>query len=615
MKNFIMRHKSLISVLAVVTLFGSLLSINTDSFRKNDIRKIITVGSEVSASTTADYTATGTAAQQTNTFQIALNALPTTGGILNILSGTYTLNATLTRAIPNVTIEGIGNSTIFSNNGSTPIFAAGSTGWNIQNLVLDAGGVTGTWTGSNITIGTQYFAVYGGGTGRTASYVIAASNSSVIDKAQADYVMPLSTSDFGAVFNAAITAGYRTFYLCAGNYAYSTTCVLTDYVRFTGAGISSTLFTQTSGANVDFMDSPSITAHTQNVQIVDVGCFTVNGNLSNVTAGYGIRISPYFSCLHNMDIHNCYNDNLVIEYSSAGTDDNTIRDNYLYSAGGIGLNIGNNGSVGNQFVYDNQVFSNLGAVQIAANGNGNSIHGNHIYGTIPAWSNCIEILNGTGSRIFDNSMAAANGANVIGINLTGSGNYNNIEVSNNQIITFIGTPYAAFINAPSGGGTGYNCNFANNYIHVDGGSTLANGFFLAPLTSGSMTGNNFNVAGSISNYVTGSTSGYYIRNNPGFNPVGQFSNAIGVGTIGLGGAGSTVTASTDYTVIDVDCFINTTNSSNTNCTVTIKDSGGNTIQTLTGATLPTYRIFLPIGYKINWGAFTGTAPTVTVFGN
>jgi len=232
--GLVKRHKIVTSILFTAVMVTAVLGVQitpTKTPNKSSVsigqigqKYEITIGSGVDASTTADYTATGTAAQQTNTFQIALNALPATGGILTILSGTYTLNATLSRAIPNVTIDGIGNSTIFSDNGSTPIFAAG-TGWNFQNLVLDAGGISGTFTGSNITIGTNYYAIYGTGvnapTGRTANYVIAASNSHPDDKAQANVTLGVST-DLGASVNAAVTAGYYNIRICGGTFAKST---------------------------------------------------------------------------------------------------------------------------------------------------------------------------------------------------------------------------------------------------------------------------------------------------------------------------------------------------------------------------------------------------------
>ena len=133
MWNYIKNHKwqeIAFTLLITVSILGSMLTV--DRVKKgNKTEAIITIGSQVSASTTADYIATGSAAAQTSILQSALNALPATGGILNILSGTFTVNATLTRAIPNVTIEGIGNSTSFSDNGVTPIFTAGGNGWRI----------------------------------------------------------------------------------------------------------------------------------------------------------------------------------------------------------------------------------------------------------------------------------------------------------------------------------------------------------------------------------------------------------------------------------------------------------------------------------------------------
>jgi len=59
----------------------------------------------------------------------------------------------------------------------------------------------------------------------------------------------------------------------------------------------------------------------------------------------------------------------------------------------------------------------------------------------------------------------------------------------------------------------------------------------------------------------------------------------------------------------VDIII--TSTGGVDVSITIKDPAGNVIASgLTSLTA----MFLPIGYKINFGAFT-TAPTVNVFGN
>jgi hypothetical protein len=147
-------------------------------------------------------------------------------------------------------------------------------------------------------------------------------------------------------------------------------------------------------------------------------------------------------------------------------------------------------------------------------------------------------------------------------------------------------------------------------------SFTGNTFLGTPYVSGIIPPTN---TGEPVSGLPSSPEGLYLKNNAGLNPIGQITNPIltygAHSIIGLGGTSATVTASTAYIITSTDCFINTTDSSNTNCSIVIKDNLGNTIQTISGALLPAYRIYLPIGYTINWGAFTGTAPTVTVFGN
>ena len=175
MKKFFRNHKwqlTTLSLLAIIALLASMITFSPSAIVKKQWGNVITIGSEVSASTTADFTATGTAAQQTATFQTALNDLPSSGGILNILSGTFTFNATVTRAIANVTIEGIGMSTIFTNNASTPIFTAGGNGWNFEGFVTDAGGVSvGSYIYfvNNVTIASTLIGMANSGTATITS--------------------------------------------------------------------------------------------------------------------------------------------------------------------------------------------------------------------------------------------------------------------------------------------------------------------------------------------------------------------------------------------------------------------------------------------------------------
>jgi hypothetical protein len=101
-----------------------------------------------------------------------------------------------------------------------------------------------------------------------------------------------------------------------------------------------------------------------------------------------------------------------------------------------------------------------------------------------------------------------------------------------------------------------------------------------------------------------------IINNAPFNPFGVITNPFDTTNdlIHLNGSASVPSASTDYAICLVSCRIISTDSSNTDCSITIKDKDGNTIE----SGLSTYDNWLEPEWTINWGAFTGTAPTVTV---
>ncbi|MCL0077395.1 right-handed parallel beta-helix repeat-containing protein, partial [Dehalococcoidia bacterium] len=134
-------------------------------------------------------------------FQQALDALPTGGGKLIVLAGTYNFGAAVGRAIDNVTIQGIGQATVINRDGINPVFTAGAqSNWVFRDFKTDAGGIELTaaknYTLQNITIGISYVAFRTDAAaeawdipiGRTATLVVAASDSSPQSKAQADFV-------------------------------------------------------------------------------------------------------------------------------------------------------------------------------------------------------------------------------------------------------------------------------------------------------------------------------------------------------------------------------------------------------------------------------------------
>lgn len=162
---------------------------------------VFTIGPEVAyAAGVADYSCDGTADDVQ--FQAALDALPVGGGKLVVFAGTYVFASTVSRAIDNVVVQGVGRATSISNDGFTPIFSVGSqSNWTFRDLRVDAGGITQT-SGSYVTLtnvweGAAYWAYdtshdvgpasWDVPTGRGATLVVAASNSDVQSIAQADY--------------------------------------------------------------------------------------------------------------------------------------------------------------------------------------------------------------------------------------------------------------------------------------------------------------------------------------------------------------------------------------------------------------------------------------------
>jgi len=120
----------------------------------------ITIGSPVSAQT-ADYTCDGTADDVT--FQTAIDALPATGGQLFVLAGTYNWQAatSVTRAIDNISIVGIGAAVLFDGDDSTVLFTAGGNDWLFSDLETDAGsidmGATTDWMWLNVKVDTTKY--------------------------------------------------------------------------------------------------------------------------------------------------------------------------------------------------------------------------------------------------------------------------------------------------------------------------------------------------------------------------------------------------------------------------------------------------------------------------
>lgn len=137
-----------------------------------------------------------------------------------------------------------------------------------------------------------------------------------------------------------------------------------------------------------------------------------------------------------------------------------------------------------------------------------------------------------------------------------------------------------------------------------------------------ITGNTFRSgSGSVSLGIAvfGHRHHIVIKDNIGLNPFGLISTPFDTsGTtrivVAPFGDEAAPTASNAYLVQCTGIYIISTDSGNTDCSIDVKDVNGNAL--ISGAsTLGTANdpLWIPRGYTINWGAFTGTAPTVTVY--
>lgn len=286
----------------VVALAPGLVEQGVEGLRES----IVSIGRADTAYAAApDYTCDGV--DDNVQFQAALTALPVSGGTIHVLSGSYDFSATVLRAIDGVAWVGTGKGSSIVNDGVTPIFDAGTqAGWYFENLTLDAGGIdvsTATEvTYQNVWIGASYYAYWVDvtsnfhvPTGRSTTLTVAASDSTAVAKAQADYVCSGASDD--VEINAALTALPATggkVLLLDGTFVIATTVFIpAGGVELSGTGVDSTTI-QLAADDINW------------IQAWDVP----NGKVSNMTidcnstAGYPMRTYGNYFCWENLTFTN-----------------------------------------------------------------------------------------------------------------------------------------------------------------------------------------------------------------------------------------------------------------------------------------------------------------------
>ena len=125
-------------------------------------QRVLVIGPDIAyAAGTPDYTCDGV--NDDVQFQAALDALPAGGGKIAVLSGTYVFSAAVSRAIDDVTIEGVGKASYITRDGVNPLFDVGTQdNWVFRDISFDAGDVdvsdaACTYLFENVWIGATYY--------------------------------------------------------------------------------------------------------------------------------------------------------------------------------------------------------------------------------------------------------------------------------------------------------------------------------------------------------------------------------------------------------------------------------------------------------------------------
>jgi len=543
--------------------------------------KVVTLGHVAYAAGSVDYTYDGT--DDNVQFQAALDALPATGGrLVDVSAVQKNFSVTVTRAIPDVIVEGSGFGSYFTNDGGTALFTAGGNGWKFSNLRTDAGGInmgaTAGWTWVNVNDGsgtvydvrtpagsivngaftassitdsgltsgrvpiagaggllgddsnltfdtvTGTLQVSGANVTRTATYVVAASDSPAHVKAQADFVCDgtADDEDIQAAIDSLSTTGGK-IKLSNGTFNIAVPIVFAaSWINLDGEGWGTVLKPITN------LNDNVIEADTAAPRYgIIFSNFRIDGNKANQSAsGTGINFSGFTeSEIRSLRIIDTKTYCINADASTAACDNNKVSDSILANCDGSGLRVA--GCYGwdishNPIIYGNGshgvVLSGGGEhIITGTNPNANTDRGFYIYGATR-----VEISN---------YMSCYNGS--AGVDIASSSSY--IKLSN-------GTVYDnGFDNAKPYGialsETSNHIKIAHHFITDFGSGDQDYGVILGVNTSDVELINNDltgNVVGALTGTVVASD---YIRGNIGYIAQGEIRSASGSLT---GGAANSI---------------------------------------------------------------------------
>ena len=216
-----MFNKSLVlKLLVVLALIVAPLMYSTSVRIDTSSSNYITLNT-AEALTSADFTYTNPNAN--TAFLLAHNALPGTGGTLQVLSsGSIDFAAAITITKPNVVIIGSGIGTAFTLDGINPPFIAGANGLSFINCTFDVSpnmGATTNWQMTNVKIGAVTY------TSRNPNY-------SVIGGA----ITGSSVTDTGLTAGQVTYAGASGLLTTEAGFTYNAGTDTLSAVQFSGGG-------------------------------------------------------------------------------------------------------------------------------------------------------------------------------------------------------------------------------------------------------------------------------------------------------------------------------------------------------------------------------------------
>jgi parallel beta-helix repeat protein len=362
---------------------------------------------------------------------------------------------------------------------------------------------------------------------RTATKIVAASNSSQAEKDAADYVAT-GTSDQTIINSALTAAAGGKVYLMEGTYTINSSISVPDNTTLTGAGAGTIITLPNSfNTNINMVANSNTTNGTgvviENLAVDGNQAHQSSGNMSGIYLnGMGTSTTQGATitgvAVHNMRyassftaaaifLNSTYNtavtDSTVTSNSGSGitlnsSNANTISHNTVSSNVGEGIDIGGD----NDIVSENTVQLNQGNGGIwLAGGNNDSVTDNYISGSFAG-------IYANGGVSYDN---------ISGNTITGN-SYHGIQLTDNNA-TIVGNNISS--NGADGIYLGGSTNdlVSGNNLDSNGGSTTNEGIYLNLANSNTIINNNITdsscstncyaiditTSGSAKNYLSGNT--------------------------------------------------------------------------------------------------------------